>query len=199
MLKRLAQMIGRLLALPARARFAVLSRVVGPERAMSAVSESLARRPGLLGIHTRQAFYCATLTGIGADVHFGFMTVFSKPGAVLGGRVYLGRFCTVGVVTVGDDVKIADGVQLLSGSRHHLQDDTFVGAGADDAGVAVHHERITIGGGAWIGAGAVVMADVGAGAIVAAGAVVTRPVPAGAVVGGVPARPLPNRNLRRAA
>jgi len=186
MTKRLTQSLGHLLALPARARLAVLARLVGPERALSATSESIAKRPGLLGIAARQAFYRAALAGAGQDIHFGFMTVFSKPAATLGDRVYLGRFCTVGWVTIGDDVKIADGVQLLSGSQHHTRQvstDTM-----DDQ--PVKHTHITIGDGVWIGAGAVVMADVGAGAIVAAGAVVTRPVPAGATVGGVPAKPL---------
>lgn len=179
MLKRLSQPLGQALALLPRLRYTVLSRIVGPDRALSAVSESLARRPGLLGIATRQAFYRATLAAAGRDIHFGFMTVFSKTAATLGDRVYLGRFCTVGWVTVGDDAKIADGVQLLSGGRHHM-------AKRED----VTHTSITIGAGAWIGAGAVVMADVGAGAAVGAGAVVTRPVAAGATVAGVPAKPI---------
>jgi acetyltransferase-like isoleucine patch superfamily enzyme len=51
-------------------------------------------------------------------------------------------------------------------------------------------KQVTIGRGAWIGAGAVVMADVGEGALVAAGAVVVKPVPAYARVGGVPAKAL---------
>jgi len=177
MLKRLAQTLGQALALLPRLRYTVLSRIVGPGRAFSGVSESLARRPGLLGIATRQAFYRATLADVGSDTHFGFMTVFSKPAATLGDRVYLGRFCTVGRVTIGDDAKIADGVQLLSGGRHHL-----------DNSEDVTHTPITIGAGAWIGAGAVVMADVGAGAVVGAGSVVTRPVAAGTTVGGVPAK-----------
>ncbi|XAM01700.1 DapH/DapD/GlmU-related protein [Phycisphaeraceae bacterium D3-23] len=116
------------------------------------------------------------------------MTVFSKPAAELGDRVYLGRFCTVGWATIGDDVKVADHVQLLSGGRHHARPSD-----------AVLHAHITIGAGAWIGAGAVVMADVGEGAVVGAGAVVTRPVPAGATVGGVPAKELHSTKFRRAA
>ncbi|MEO0477324.1 MAG: hypothetical protein AAF085_15355, partial [Planctomycetota bacterium] len=43
----------------------------------------------------------------------------SKHDAMIGDRVYLGRFCTLGWVTIGDDARIADGVQLLSGQHHH--------------------------------------------------------------------------------
>jgi acetyltransferase-like isoleucine patch superfamily enzyme len=50
--------------------------------------------------------------------------------------------------------------------------------------------QVTIGRGAWIGAGAVVLADVGEHAVVAAGAVVVKPVAAGQRVAGVPAKPL---------
>jgi len=152
--------------------------IIGESRALSMSSEAIARVPGMLGIYARQAFYRAALDAVGADVHFGFMTVFSKHKTTLGDRVYLGRFCTVGLAQIECDVKIADSVQILSGARHH-QD-----AGADEVTI----ERIHIGEGAWIGAGAIVMADVGVGAIVGAGAVVTRPVRAGATVAGAPAR-----------
>lgn len=191
MAKRLAQTLGWLLALPAIARVGLLGHVVARDQAFSAVSESNARCPGLLGVYTRQAFYRRTLAHTGRDIHYGFMTVFSKRDAVLGNRVFLGRFCTVGSVKLGNDVKIADHVQLLSGSRHHQ----FMPGDSN----LVTYERITVGEGAWIGAGAIVMADVGAGAIVGAGAVVTKPVPAGAVVGGVPARPLHATPTRHAA
>jgi acetyltransferase-like isoleucine patch superfamily enzyme len=60
------------------------------------------------------------------------------------------------------------------------------------------YEKVTIGPGAWLGAGAVVMADVGPRAVVGAGAVVVHPVSPAARVGGVPARPLPTVALAQA-
>lgn len=184
MFKRVALVIGALLSLPCLLRYAVLRRVVGDERALSAASESAGRRPGLLGVAMRQTLYGRLLAQCGSDVYFGYQTLLSKPQATIGDRVYLGRFCTVGWVEIADDVRVADAVQLLSGANHH--GGSTGGVDHDDVSV----RPVRIGKGAWIGANAVVMADVGAGAIVGAGAVVTRAVPDGAVVVGVPARPI---------
>lgn len=184
MIKRLAKAVGYALALPGVLRYTALRGLLGPDRALSVVSERAAKRPGLIGLYTRQALYRRLLQSVGSDVHFGYQTLFSKTGATLGERAYLGRFCTVGWVEIGDDVRIADGVQLLSGAHHH---------GSANEGVRLEttaHQPIRIGRSAWIGANAVVMADVGEGAIVGAGAVVTRPVPANTAVVGVPAKPL---------
>lgn len=184
MLKRIGKTLGALLAMPCMARYALLSRLFGKDRAFSLASEHVAKRPGLLGLYVRQAFFNRTLNRVGDNVHFGCQTLMSKPAASIGDRVYLGRFCTVGWVEIADDTRIADGVQLLSGAHHH---------GDASAGVdlqSTHHKPVRIGSGVWIGANAVVMADVGDGAIVGAGAVVTRPVPPGITVAGVPARPL---------
>ena len=193
-LKRSAKAIGAMLALPARARFAVLRRVVGDDRALSSVSESLAGKPGLVGLYTRAAFYRAVLAHVGDDVHLGYQTLFSKTAATLGDRAYLGRFCTIGWAIIGDDVKLADGVQVLSGARQHQHE-----PGLELADQPLRYEPIRIGRGAWIGANVVVMADVGEGAIVGAGAVVTRPVAAHTTVAGVPARPIGARTEHRAA
>lgn len=193
MLKTIGHAIGTFLSLPLRVRYALLRRILGEDRALSLVSESAAKVPGLLGLATRQVFYRSTLKACGRDVHFGYQTLLSKTDATVGDRVYLGRFCTLGRVTIGDDARIADGVQLLSGQHHH---------GSSDSGVnlmSVNHERITIGQGAWIGANAVVMADVGAGAIVGAGSVVTKPVDPGATVAGVPAKPIEKQTHPRQA
>lgn len=194
MLKPLGQSLGAFRSLGLRLRFVVLRRAVGVDRALSLVSEAAGQKPGLLGLYTRQAFYRGVLGRCGRDVHFGYQTLLSKADATIGDRVYLGRFCTVGRVTIGDEVRVADGVQLLSGRHHHGSSSQ----GVDE--VSVQHERITIGKGAWIGANAVVMADVGDGAIVGAGSVVTKPVPAGATVVGSPAKPIKQQvNPRRAA
>jgi acetyltransferase-like isoleucine patch superfamily enzyme len=153
-------------------------------RAFHAASESIARVPGLRGVYLRHAFYRCTLTRCGQDCHFGWLSVFSMTAARVGQKVYVGRYCTIGFADIDDEVMIADQVQILSGGREH---------GAARPGQTMHEQpqtfqRVHIGRGAWIGAGAIVMADVGEGSIIGAGAVVTRPVPAHAVAVGVPAR-----------
>jgi len=181
--------VGAVWSIPHRLRLAVWSRLLGRDRGLTAASEAIARLPGPVGVYARQSFYRAALPAVGEDVHFGFLSLFSKAEARLGDRVYIGRMCTLGLVTLEADVMLADGVQVLSGGRQHGR------SASGDEGATLRDneqtfERVTIGAGAWIGAGAVVMADVGAGAIVGAGAVVTRPVAPGARVGGVPAKPL---------
>lgn len=190
--KSIARCLGVCLAIPHRVCYAIARRVTGEQRAFIAASERVARRPGLLGVYTRQALYRATLAGVGDDVHFGFMSLFSKPAATLGDRVYIGRFCTIGWAEIGDDVMLADGVQILSGRHQHGSADD---AANDDKIETLRDQeqqfsKVTIGKGAWLGANAVIMADVGEGAIVGAGAVVVKPVPPGATVGGVPAKPI---------
>lgn len=151
----------------------------GEDRALAWAGESLANRPGPMGVLMRAVFYRAVLDHVGVDVSIGFGTCFSRTAARLGDRVYLGRHCSVGWVDIGDEARIADGVQLLSGSHHH--------AGDPDQ---LQLRRIRIGKQVWIGAGAVVMADIGDHARIAAGAVVVHPVPAGYTVAGSPARPV---------
>ncbi|MCC6581764.1 MAG: acyltransferase [Phycisphaeraceae bacterium] len=185
--KLAAQCAGGVRAWPWHLRGLVVRRLLGPEQAMADISERASLVPGRLGIYARQALYRRWLKHLGQDVHIGFLTLLSKPEASIGDRVYIGRFCVIGRVTIGDDVMLADGAQALSGRYHHGRTHEPGSTLRDNP---VQCGAITIGRGAWIGAGAIIMADVGDHAIVGAGAVVVQPVPAGATVGGVPARPL---------
>lgn len=162
----------------------MLARALLGERAFLASSESIARVPGLRGVYLRQAFYRFTLDHCGRDAYFGWHSVFSMTEARVGDECYIGRFCSIGFADLGPGVMLADGVQVLSGGNEHGSL-----SGADPLREQAHvYQRIRIGADAWIGAGAVIMADVGEGAVVGAGAVVTRPVPPGMVAVGVPAR-----------
>ena len=199
-MKSIGRVMGTVGALPHVAGFVVGSLVMGRQRAFGAASERIAKVPGHLGIYVRAVFYQMALLHVGKDVYFGFMSVFSKAQARIGDRVYIGRFCSIGWVDIGDDVMLADGVQILSGRHQHGHGTANGGAGnprnpgVRNPGVLRDNPQtftqVTIGKGAWLGAGAIIMADVGEGAIVAAGAVVTKPVPAHVKVAGVPAKAL---------
>ena len=186
-MKTIGRTLGLVMAIPALIGYATASVLLGKERAFTLASERLAVRGGQLGIYIRQAFYRHTTAGIGLDVCFGFMSVFSKPAVRIGQRVYIGRFCSIGWADIHDDVMLADGVQVLSGRHQHGSSTQRNILLRDNA---QKYQKISIGRGAWIGAGAVVMADVAEGAVVAAGAVVVKPVPAYTRVAGMPAKPI---------
>lgn len=185
LLKRCIQTLFTLWVGPRLAAWRIAGWIQGPERAFLAASESVARSPGLRGVYARQAFYRHTLAACGKDVYFGWQSVFSMTAARVGERVYVGRRCGVGFADIGDEVMLADGVQILSGGREH---GISAARGVSHRAQPQVYRRISIGAGAWVGTNAVIMADVGAGAVIGAGAVVTRPVPARTLAVGVPAR-----------
>ncbi|WP_373307233.1 acyltransferase [Demequina activiva] len=104
-------------------------------------------------------------------------------------RIGVGAFINEGVyvdsqasVTIGERVRIADHVRLLTST--HRPGDREQRAGPLTAA------PLTIGHGAWIGSGATVLpgADIATGCVVAAGAVVTEPTADDGLYAGVPAR-----------
>ena len=182
-IKRSIQFMFRIWVLPRLVAYRLSEKLIG-DRAMLGASESISRTPGLWGVYCRQAFYRATLSECGNDVFFGWQSTFSMRQARIGERVYIGRRCSLGFATVGNDVMLADGVQILSGGNEHQ----LAGEGEVHVEQAQQFSRVSIGNGAWLGTNSIIMADVGADAVVGAGAVVTRPVGARTIVAGIPAR-----------
>lgn len=185
LVKRVIQALAFVAVLPRLVVYWLATALLGKVRAFANASEGVGRIPGMRGLYIRQAFYRATLASCGRDAYFGWLCAFSTPTARVGERAYIGRRCGLGFVSIEEDVMLADDVQVLSGARQH---------GLGEAGAyreqGQEFRHVSIGEGAWLGAGAVVMADVGERAVVGAGAVVTRAVEAGCVVGGVPAKVL---------
>jgi acetyltransferase-like isoleucine patch superfamily enzyme len=103
----------------------------------------------------------------------------------IGENFFCGYGCHFGApAEIGKDVMFAPNVALVGGD-HKI----------DDCGMAVKEtgrdqfKKITIGGGVWVGFGAILMhgTNIGEGSVVAAGAVVTKDVPPLGIVGGNPA------------
>lgn len=92
-------------------------------------------------------------------------------------------------ILIGEGVMIAANVALYS-YDHGMAPDLPIRRQA-----LVAKAPITIGNGAWIGTGAIILSGVtiGEGAVIGAGSVVTRDVPAGAIAAGNPARVLKQR------
>jgi maltose O-acetyltransferase len=103
----------------------------------------------------------------------------------------LGRGCFVNVnVTIGANAAIVLGERVHLGPGVSLLPTTHELGGPGQRAGAVTSGPITIGDGAWLGAGVTVLGGVtvGAGCVVATGAVVTEDTEPNAVYGGLPAR-----------
>jgi acetyltransferase-like isoleucine patch superfamily enzyme len=123
-----------------------------------------------------------TLRAFDLSSRISFGSFFAHPEARIGSGVYVGSYCILGKVTIGDRTLLASSVQILSGQHQHERGSS---SAAFDGGQFV---QVTIGADSWIGAGAIVMADVGSRTTIGAASVVTRPIPDDCVAVGSPAR-----------
>jgi acetyltransferase-like isoleucine patch superfamily enzyme len=137
----------------------------------------------------------------------------SNAGIRIGNGVFIGRntilSCKNGEIDIAEGANIGFNCEVFSASRVSVGAHTLVAAyayliggdheAADPSLPVLAQARrstgITVGEGAWVGAGAKVLdgVTIGARAVVGAGAVVREDVPAGATAVGVPARVLPTR------
>lgn len=140
--------------------------------------------PGLPGIFLRRAYYSLTLTRCSLHSHIGFGSIFSHRKAIVDQGVSIGAYNLIGSAHLKEKTFIASRVSFLSGKALHKRDDCGEWTPYDPANI----EQIEIGPNAWVGEGAVIMADVGKGSLVGAGAVVTKSVASYVVVAGNPAK-----------
>jgi virginiamycin A acetyltransferase len=182
--KRLARAVALVTVLPVLLHYWVWSLVLGRHAAFRGAVQFLSLLPGLPGVYLRGAFLRQTLADCHPSARVEFGVLFSEPGAAIGEGVYVGPRCIRGLVRLEKDVLLASGVQVPSGAKTHRFDDPTVPIRDQGGELTV----VTIGEGAWVGAGAVVLADVGKGTVVAAGSVVAKPLPEFVVAAGVPAK-----------
>ncbi len=163
---------------------ALLSLFGRLEEVYRCFAQFCALAPGVPGDYLRIAYYKLTLAECSIDSRIQFGSFFAHPQARVGRSVYIGAYCVLGRIIIGDRTQIASQVQILSGKRQHVRDQDGRMLGSD-RGV---FEQVTVGADCWIGAAAIVMADVGDGSTIGAGSVVPDPIPSGSVAVGSPAR-----------
>ncbi|MDW8198386.1 MAG: DapH/DapD/GlmU-related protein [Gemmataceae bacterium] len=191
--KRVLKAAARLLALvvvaPVVLGYWLNAQLIGRGRALESATQLLSLVPGVSGQYLRRAFLQCALARCHPSATVEFGTFFSQPGACLDENVYIGPRCILGWVHLERDVLLAANVHIPSGGHTHYFHDPTKPI-REQGG---ERTLVTIGEGAWIGTGAIILADVGAGAVVAAGSVVTKPVPENVIVAGVPAQVIRHR------
>lgn len=170
--------------LPALGMYAVTAACVGKNDAFTAFSQFLCQFPGKSGVYLRHAFYKFTAAKCDIDAHIGYGTIFSDRQVSIGRSAYVGNYCSIGNVTIEDDVLIASHVSLMNGTRQHKIDRLDVPV-REQVG---EFPLITIGEDSWIGEKAIVSANIGKHCVVGAGAVVLSDLPDYAIAVGVPAK-----------
>ena len=192
-LKRAAKAAARFAALvgvsPVLASYWLNAAFRGRGLALESRSQLLSLCPGLTGQYLRRAFLGQVLARCHPSATIEFGTFFSQPGAILDENVYVGPRCILGLVHLERDVLLAANVQIPSGGKTHYFDDPTRPI-REQGG---ERKMVTVGAGAWIGSGAIILADVGKGTIVAAGSVVTKPLPDNVIAAGVPAKVIRGR------
>jgi virginiamycin A acetyltransferase len=141
--------------------------------------------PGIVGTFARAAFYKYTLRACSIDTTIAFGTVFSSRDACVGENVSIGSFCVVGRARIGRGTQISSHVEILSGRYQHSRDEggRFLDSKSGE---------VVIGSDCWIGASAVIMANVGDQSTIGAGSVVVKDIPDHVIAVGVPAKPIKN-------
>ena len=183
--------------LPAVAVYRLQAAIIGRERAFPGWSQLFSLIPGHLGIYLRHAFYRCSLGRCGDDACIGFGTIFSGPEATIGKTAYIGNFCSIGNVEIGDDVLIASHVSIMNGCNQHRIDRLDVPV-REQIGV---YEPVSIGSDTWIGERATIAASVGKHCVIGAGSLVLKTIPDYGVAVGVPAKVIRDRRdpVREAA
>jgi virginiamycin A acetyltransferase len=141
--------------------------------------------PGVVGDFWRSAFYKCTLRECSIDTVISFGTFFSSRDACVGANTSIGSFCVIGRARIGMRTQISSHVEIPSGRHQHRRDQhsRFLESAAGE---------VVIGSDCWIGASAVIMANVGDQSTIGAGSVVVKDIPARVIAVGVPAKPIKN-------
>lgn len=150
----------------------------------SAFTTTLSLIPTNVGLIIRRVWYRNTLKKCGRDLIVDFLGWIRTAKTEVGDNVNIGVGSFVGLARLGNNILISTKVTVLSGRHQHdmsVQDKPINEAGGGD-------ELVTIGDNVWIGAGAVIGADIAEGCVVGAGAVVVKNTNPYEVVGGVPAK-----------
>ena len=137
----------------------------------------------------RFAFYRMTIASLGENSCICFGATLAHPDIRIGGGVYIGPWCNLGLCTIEDDVLFGSDVHVISGFNQH---------GYKDISIPIREQRgellnVVIGRDSWIGNKAVVGNHIGEKSIIGTASLVIREVPPYSIAAGNPAQVIRDR------
>ena len=144
-------------------------------------------------------FRKALLAKCGKKVYLGKGGHYSYENTYLGNHVFLANNVTFlntrAKVYVGDHVMIGDGSYIITGNHRIDIPGRFMDSITDKEKLPENDQDIVFKGDNWVGVGTIILKGVtiGEGAVVAAGSVVVKDVPPYSIVGGSPAKVIGRR------
>lgn len=145
--------------------------------------------PGLIGEYLRREFLRLSLVSCSKDCCISFGALFSSPEATLGKEVYIGPYCMIGNVDIGDYTLIGTHAEVINGGKQHYFDRLDIPI-KEQGG---EYPKVVIGEDCWIGDGAIVLADVGQKSVIGTRSLVHKPIPEYSLAAGSPARVIRSR------
>lgn len=185
-MKNLVKTILRKIAILLVSPLILACRLAGSKKLFVSCGQLLSLIPGTLGSYFRVAFYRHTLDSCSQNIHIDFGSFFAHREAWVGKGVYIGAYCVIGMVRLGEHATIGSGVHILSGKHQH----SFGEIGKPIQEQNGQFTQLCIGENSWIGNGAIIMADIGRQNVIGAGSVVVKPSGDLQILAGNPARML---------
>lgn len=148
------------------------------------LSNMLAFLPGWPGMFTRRVWYKLNLRRCGKNLFVDFGGVFRTRKAEVGDNVYVGMYCLVGDVVMGDNVTISHQSYVMSErSQHGLSRSKPM-----NQQIKKTLERTKIGDDVWICLNCVIATDVAKGTVVGANSFVNKTFDEYSIIAGSPAK-----------
>jgi acetyltransferase-like isoleucine patch superfamily enzyme len=173
------------LALLSSLFFIPLGWIAHTNKSFISVAIILSKVPLYFGEKLRYFFYKLSLAQLGDEVIFKYGSFCNYRKTLIGDRVLIGYYNSLGEVNIGDDVVLGGFVNILSGTEQHSFKDLSKPIATQPA---KGRRMITIGSDVWIGSNSVICNDVGNRCVIGAGSVVVKKVEDQTLVAGNPAR-----------
>ena len=190
-MRKLVHFLAMVSVFPLLFWYGIFRAVAGADAAVEETSQFLACVPGRLGVLLRAVFFSKVLRQCDPTVFIGYGALLTKSDTRLGKHVYIGPYCQLGWVSIGDDTLLGPSVQIPSGPKAHSFDRLDIPIRNQPK----ESQQVVIGRDCWIGAGSIVMADVGDQSVIGAGSVVTKPNEPRQLAAGIPCKSIRPRGV----